>query len=386
MTGIIETDVPGDPAAFRALGDYLRAVLAAGTTDLSDRTAAERSALAGSWQGAAAEAFGGRAATLVAAGDGVAEQARAAAAEVEALGEALALTQHGMAEVRASAAAGGLHVEGTVIMWPPDAWRLDLLETTRLQEAWNTALAGEHAHRRTWYVALDRAAGFAERQSSTLLGLTADLVMTAAERALLLVTARGLMGRAEFYASEVRRLDGQIDDLARAFERFGRPGDRLLLEQLTEERIEKRYAAEALHEAAKHPELPRELRGGFGLLSGALAGYGVYTDIQEGESTEQAVVSQGSGLLAGTAAAGWAGAGIGSVVPGPGTVTGAVVVGGAAFVSGAAVSLLTDKGIDYFFDHHDDEPEPEADPGTELLDYAAETLSSPQSAGHREGR
>lgn len=386
MTGAIETDVPGDPAAFRALGHYLRTVLAARTTDLADRTAAERSSLAGSWQGAAADAFGGRAATLVTAGDGVAEQARAAAAEVEALGETLGLTQHGMAEVRASAAAGGLHVEGTVIMWPPDAWRLDLLETTRLQEAWNTALAGEHAHRQTWYAALDRAAGFAERQSSTLLGLTADLVMTAAERALLLVTARGLMGRAEFYASEVRRLDGQIDDLARAFERFGRPGDRLLLEQLTEERIEKRYAAEALHEAAKHPELLRELRGGFGVLSGALAGYGVYSDIQEGESTEQAVVSQGSGLLAGTAAAAWVGAGVGSVVPGPGTVTGAVVVGGAAFVSGAAVSLLTDKGVDYLFDHHADEPEPEADPGTELLDYAAGALSSPQSAGHREGR
>lgn len=386
MTGMIETDVPGDPAAFRALGDYLRTVLAARTTALADRTAAERSSLAGSWQGAAADAFGGRAATLVAAGDGVAEQARAAAAEVEALGETLGLTQHGMAEVRASAAAGGMHVEGTVIMWPTDAWRLDLLETTRLQEVWNAALAGERVHRQTWYAALDRAAGFAERQSSTLLGLTPDLVMTAAERALLLVAARGLMGRAEFYASEVRRLDGQIDDLARAFERFGRPGDRLLLDRLVDERIEKRYVAEAAHEAARHPQLPRELRGGFGLLDGALAGYGVYADIQEGESTEQAVASQGSGLLAGTAAAAWVGAGVGSVVPGPGTVTGAVVVGGAAFVSGAAVSLLTDKGVDYLFDHHDDEPEPEVDPGMELLDYASEALSSPQSAGRREGR
>ena len=386
MTGIIETDVPGDPAALRALVDDLRAVLAAGTTDLSDRTAAERSALAGSWQGAAAEAFGGRAATLVAAGDGVAEQARAAAAEVEALGETLALTQHGMAEVRASAAAGGLHVEGTVIMWPPDAWRLDLLATARLQEAWNAALAGERAHRRTWYVALDRAAGFAERQSSMLLGLTGNLVVTAAKQALLLVTARGLMGRAEFFASEVRRLDGQLDHVARDFERFRRPGDRLLLGELAEERIEKRYAAEALRDAGGHPELPRELRGGFGVLSGALAGYGVYSDLQEGESTQQAVVSQGAGFLAGAGLAALAGAGAGSVVPGPGTVIGAVAMGGAAFVGGAAGSLLGDKSVDHLVYGHDDPDSEESegpDPGAELLDDAAEVLSSPHPAGHR---
>ncbi|HEY0952455.1 hypothetical protein [Nocardioides sp.] len=387
MTGTIETEVRGDPAAFRALGDYLRTVLAARTTDLADRTAAERSSLAGSWQGAAADAFGGRAATLVTAGDGVAEQARAAAAEVEALGEALCLAQDGMAQVRASAAAGGLHVEGTVIMWPPDAWRLDLLETTRLQEAWNAALAGERRHRQAWYTALDRAAAFAEFSSSTLLGLTADLVVTAAERALLLVTARGLMGRAEFYASEVRRLDGQIDDLARAFDRFGRPGDRLLLDQLVDERIEKRYAAQALHDAAEHPELPRELRGGFGVLSGALAGYGVYSDIQAGESTKQAVVSQGAGFAAGVVGAAGLGAVAGSWAPGPGTAIGAVTVGGAAFVGGALGSVLGDKGVDHFLFGHDEPGDDEAEepePGAELLDYAAEVLSSPQDAGHRE--
>lgn len=394
MTGAIDTDVPGDPAAFRALGDYLRTVLAARTTDLADRTAAERSSLAGSWQGAAADAFGDRAATLVAAGDGVAEQARAAASEVEALGETLGLTQHGMAQVRASAAAGGLHVEGTLISWPPDAWRLDLLATTRLQEVWNVALAGERAHRQTWYAALDRAAGFAERQSSTLLGLTPDLVTTAAERALLLVTARGLMGRAEFYASEVRRLDGQIDDLARAFERFGRPGDRLLLDRLVDERIEHRYAAEALRDAAEHPELPRGLRGGFGALDGALVGYGVYSDIQAGESTQQAVVSQGAGFgggLIGATFAGLAvGAGSGSVVPGPGTVTGAVIGGGAVLAGGVLGSLAGDKGVDFLFglgasdDEEPPEAEPQPDPGADLLACAVDALSTPEAAGHRE--
>ena len=386
MTGIIDTDVPGDPAAFRALADYLRTVLAARTTDLSDRTAAERASLAGSWQGAAADAFGGRAATLVAAGDGVAVQARAAAAEVEALGETLVLTQHGMADVRASAAAGGLHVEGTVITWPPDAWRLDLLATARLQEAWNDALAGERAHRRAWYTALDRAAAFASSQSSTLLGLTADLVVTAAERALLLVTARGLTGRAEFFASQVRRLDGQIDDVARSIERFGRPGDRLLLDQLAEERIENRYAAEALRDAGRHPELPHDLRGGFGLLSGALAGYGVYSDIRDGESTQQAVTSQGVGFVAGAAGAAGLGAAVGSLVPGPGTLVGAVAVGGAAFVGGAVGSLLGDKGVDYVYEHGDgdDSGETGPDPGAELLEHAAEAMSSPRFAGHRE--
>lgn len=388
MTGAIETEVRGDPAAFSALADYLRGVLAARTTDLSDRTAAARSGLAGSWAGVAADAFGGRAATLVVAGDGVAGQARAAAAEIEVLGEALRLTQDGMAQVRAGAAAGGLHVVGTVIMWPPDAWQLDLLETTRLQESWNAALAGERAHRRAWYEALDRAAAFAEITSATLLELSADLVMTAAERALLLVTARGLAGRAEFYASELRRRDGQIDDLIRDIERFQRPGDRILLDQLVDEQIEHRHTPEVLRNAAEHAELPRGLRGGFGVLDGALAGYGVYSDIQEGESTEQAVASQGSAFITGTLAASAAGAGAGSLVPGPGTVTGAIVVGGAALVGGAAVSLFTDKGVDYLFEHGDDDRESDdaadPDPGDELLGYATEALSSPQAAGHRE--
>ncbi|CAI9416560.1 hypothetical protein [Nocardioides sp. T2.26MG-1] len=388
MSGAIETDVPGDPAAFQALADYLRSCLAARAEALADRTADQRSALAGSWLGTAADAFGDRAATLVTASDGYARLARAAAEEVEALGETLRLAQRGMAEVRAAAGAGGLQVEGTVIVWPAEAWELDLLATTRLREAWNTALAGAEAHRRTWYAALDSAAGFAREQSGTLVSLTTSLVTTAAGKALLVTASRIMAGEADFRASEVARLERQMAELAESVRRFDRPGDRELYGRLMDEKIENRHAAAAARVAAERPELPREVRGGLGALSVLAAGYGVYADVQAGESTEQAVVSQGSGLLGGVAGAAGLGAAVGSVAPGPGTVTGAVVVGGAAFVGGAAGSLVGDKFVDSLFGHGDSEDDDgeanrKPDPGVELLDYAAQALSSPRAA-HRD--
>lgn len=387
MSGAIETDVPGDPAAFHALADYLRSSLAASAEAFADRTAGQRSALAGSWFGTAADAFGDRAATLVTAGDWFAREVRAAAAEVDALGETLRLTQEGMAEVRATAAGGGLRVEGTVILWPADTWRLDLLAATRLRGAWNAALTGVERHRRTWYAALDETAGFAERQSGTLVALTAGLVTNGAERTLLLTASRIMAGEAAFRASEAARCRAQMDDLAESIRRFDRPGDRELYGRLMTEEIDHRHAAEVAREASDHPRLPREVRGGLGALSALAAGYGVYADLQDGESTEQAVVSQGGGFLAGVAGAAAGGALAGSAVPGPGTVAGAVVVGGAAFVGGVVGSVAGDKLIDLGFPHGDDDPdeESEPDPGSTLLGYAAEALSAPRPSGHRSG-
>lgn len=92
--------------------------------------------------------------------------------------------------------------------------------------------------------------------------------------------------------------------------------------------------------AAKHPKLPPGLARGLGILGPLAAGYGVYDDIQHGESTEQAVVSQGGGLLSGMLIGGGTGAAIGTAgFPVVGTLVGGVVGG----VTGLVVSNEIDE-------------------------------------------
>ena len=96
--------------------------------------------------------------------------------------------------------------------------------------------------------------------------------------------------------------------------------------------------------AAKHPKLPSGLARGLGVLGPIAAGYGVYEDMRNGESTEQALASQGGGLFAGALAGGLTGAGIGTMgMPVVGTVVGGVV--------GAGTSVFVSSVIDRHYDH-----------------------------------
>ena len=88
--------------------------------------------------------------------------------------------------------------------------------------------------------------------------------------------------------------------------------------------------------------MPSGLARGLGVLGPLAAGYGVYDDIQSGESTEQAVVSQGGGLLSGMVAGGATGAAIGTMgFPVAGTIVGGVVGG----VTGLVVSNEIDETL-----------------------------------------
>jgi hypothetical protein len=109
--------------------------------------------------------------------------------------------------------------------------------------------------------------------------------------------------------------------------------------------------------AEKHGALRTGLRVGSklsrGLLVLGVAGtaYGVYDDIQHGESATQAVVSNGGGFLAGLGASAFAGAVTGTAVglfiaPPAGTIAGAVV----GTIIGGAVGIFTSGAIDHLFE------------------------------------
>lgn len=106
---------------------------------------------------------------------------------------------------------------------------------------------------------------------------------------------------------------------------------------------EARAAQEVADDAAK-AKLPGTLKVGGKMLGGAGVALGIASDLDRGESVTQAVVSQGSSLLAGMAT----GAIIGSAIPIPvvGTVVGAVVGAGVAIAADGAVDSLFENGPD----------------------------------------
>jgi hypothetical protein len=90
--------------------------------------------------------------------------------------------------------------------------------------------------------------------------------------------------------------------------------------------------------------LARNLEHGGKVLGAAGVGLGIYSDIQDGESGTQALVSQGGGLAASIAA----GALIGTAIPVPvvGTAVGAL--------GGAVIGILADGAIDSLFENGPD--------------------------------
>ncbi len=127
---------------------------------------------------------------------------------------------------------------------------------------------------------------------------------------------------------------------------------------------------------------------GLGPLTALATGVGIYADVHDGESTGQAVVSQGVGLAAGARGAWAAGAGAGALIGGPpGSVTGVVVVGGAQLVGGTIAALAGDELIDRIWPgdgDSDDEPSAAEQHGGTLLEYAAE-VTTPERETNRGG-
>lgn len=338
----LETDVPGYPAAFQAAADYLRRDMASGASTLGDEVLAQRSNLERGWEGEGGSAFGNRANILTGSADGYAELASTMATEVEALGHTLSATQLGMEAIRGKAAAAGLPVAGTLIVEPQ--FVADNENYERLVNAWNAAVTQHDQQMKDWYDALDHTSAFVKGHASDLIGVTADLMVAGYSAALLAKASKIMSTQALIMTEEASRLAARAGELRKLLH-SGQLLDQL--DHLDDLYYGSQDAARAAEEAkgfVKEPKIPGPLKGGLGVLSGIMAGYGVYDDMQSGESTQQAVVSQGGGLFAGAVAGGLTGGAIGTAgFPVVGTIVGGVV--------GAGAGMLADWGIDQAYEH-----------------------------------
>lgn len=344
---MIDTHIPGSAADIRAAGAYLSDTLSGGITALADTVVGQRGTLQRGWEGEAGEAFTGRATILARAADDVSVAVSAMGQQYETLASILDVVQLGMAAVRAEAAAAGLEVLGEQILPPP--FGPYAADSPALDAAQDKAAAYERATARSaeliaqWNDALTQTADFVQTNATDIGQFTVDLIVAGYSAALLSRAASVMSAQAAHKVAEATRLSSYADDLADALRSERMSPYKGFYSEVDDLMGRSRQAADEAADAAaaaKSPKLPSGLARGLGILGPLAAGYGVYDDLQHGESTEQAVKSQGGGLLSGMLVGGATGAAMGTMgFPVAGTIVGGVVGG----VTGLVVSNEIDE-------------------------------------------
>ncbi len=335
------TEIEGDPAQIESAATYLRTSTARGARSLADRAAAQRSRLREGWQGEAGEAFGDRARILIRAADDVGESAVRAATGLEALAAALRTTQTGLHQLRGEAAEAGLVVTATTIESAEASPIGGVGSPTVFGELGYTyrALAARHEQiMRTWETALDEAARSVSEDQDTLGFVTANLISAAYTTYLVGLNSHILKGQAAWFTDEARRLRWLADEHVR----LARQGRLRLDYGHYDDLMDRMRQAEAEAKVAEagSKEIPPFVRRFSTSVNVVGAGYGVYADIQDGESTTQAVASQTVGLVGAITT----GSVVGTAVPIPvvGTALGAL--------AGLGIGLTADWAVDRVFE------------------------------------
>jgi hypothetical protein len=384
----LDTHVEGDPASVRTAATWLRSTVRTSSSTLGDEVYQQRSKAASAWEGGTGEVFGTRLTTVGTASDGVSEQAAAAATTIDELATALQKAQDEMDRARSTARGGGLTVTGDSIVSPgeppPDVAALPADATPAQAAAYDAGVARIEAYDAKVAVwdevveivedaraALEQriadGAGTWESNRGNLVGLFSDFTTGGIEGALAFKIAKllgdgpdVLLGEAAKYRADANALrtgvrtavPENLTPLQRAILQArqieGVPSGSIDdFNRLMSQADDLEARASNLR-AAGLPEIPKGLSRTLKGLGAAALGYGIYADMQDGESATQAVVSNGVGFGASVAA----GAAIGTLIPVPGVGTAVGALGGAVvglFVSGMADSFF-DNGMDSLSD------------------------------------
>lgn len=359
----LDTEITGNPASIESAADWLSGTLAPTVSRAGDALHSARGDAESDWDGSAGSAFASTMRTASRRTEDLHASATDVAHGLDAYAGSLRTAQHGMADVRGAAAAGGLTVHGFVIENPgPGPSRPGPMTVTpdtppSAVDAHRAAVAAYEAHQdkiRAWNKAVTdadrirqdlRSAG--DTVADKYRGLSgAQWVLTPAD------IAGGLAGaRLEFNASALRRTSETfkaqaVRDLDRALK--ADPGlvgrtrwyqDLDAARKLGSSADDLARTADALDHGSK--SLP--LKAG-----GVLAGLGIAYDISQGKDPVQAVASGGGGFLASVGAGAATGAVVGSFVPipGVGTAAGAVVGAGVGIFASGAIDSLFENGPD----------------------------------------
>lgn len=361
----IDTRVDGSPAELQSAAAFLTGTLAPGATGMDDAVHGQRGQVAAAWEGDAAEGLRTRLGTLSSGAGTLSTAVAAAGRELETLGTVLEAVQADMASARSRATAGGLTVAGTVIQGPgappPDVPPLPADHTLAERRAYDDGMAAisahntavqawetvveivESAHQR-WDTAITNASSVWEQNAGNLATVASTLLsagVSAAAMATVAVNARLLRGyHLESAAAYARHLD-ELAPGGRVVTTRGHYYD--LLDASTQHLDDAARLADDIH----GPRVPANLGRGLMALGVVATGYGIYDDIQHGESPAQAAVSNGAGFAASIGAGALIGAGVGSVIPVGGTIVGGVV----GAIGGAAVGIITSGAIDSMWEN-----------------------------------
>ncbi|MBZ5738298.1 hypothetical protein [Nocardioides mangrovi] len=369
---IRDTEIAGDPASISAVAGWLRDTLATGGTTYGDAVFSARSQASSAWTSEASAGFQRELKTLGSSTDGVTSAATTMATETDALATALTSAQGQMAEARATASSGGLTVTGTVIHGPgtapPSVGALPADATPTEADAhdravatvdaynakvtaWNSAVATADAADQSWQQAIDAFTSTWQAKGDDITSMLQDLFTSAAEIGIQVRISRWFKD-----AEQAFKHDAQVwRQIARSYiDADGRftgtdPDDYYeALRKADDLDIKASDAAKGAD--FEGSRLASKVGKGFFVLGVAATGWGIYQDMQDGESAAQATTSNVGGFLAGVGAGAAVGAAVGSIVPGPGTAVGAVagaIVGtGVGIITSGAIDSMWENGVD----------------------------------------
>ncbi|MEN1973639.1 hypothetical protein [Cellulomonas olei] len=366
----LETLIEGETSTILGVSAWLRDALARTATSAGEVATGQARRAQSSWTGDAGDGARGRMATLADRTSGLAEISTSTAGTLDGLAAELAAAKGEAARALEVATSGGLTVVGTTVHAPSPAQAVPALppgsspaqareheqamarhrEATARIATWDEAVGIVEDARRRWAEALTDATAIWGDNAANLVGLTTDLLSSGAEVAAISAVSRFSSAAAQAHADQAAALARHVDELA--------PDGRVVTSRphwydLYDQMRGQAALADDAARAAGSARTPVALGRGLMVLGIAATGYGIYDDIQNGESPAQAAVSNGVGfgvsLLAGAGAGAATGAIIGSFIPVPvvGTVAGAVV----GTVVGTAAGLITSGAIDSMWEN-----------------------------------
>lgn len=365
----LDTEIRGEAANIRAVASWLRQDLRQGFDDLGNEVARQRSAAHGDWQGEAGTAFAGRTQTLVEATDDGSSVTGSTATLVDDLAADLEAAQADMADVRRSARAGDLVVDGFVVRnpgaGPPSAgpspasgapadevaaWqRADqaVRDHNARVAAWSSCVELANEAWRRWVDAIDAASAAWRDNDAMFFGLSGALLSSGVQLELVRRTTPILMADVDHMLTRADELRAHADALRTP---DGRVTDPPRFYDLLDEADRLEDAHPGARRALNNWELPRGLTRGLWVVDIAATGYAIHSDWEE-EGAAQAITSNAvpavASIAAGAASGAYIGGVVGSFVPVPGVGTAAGVVVGAAV--GTVVGAFTSGAVDSLF-------------------------------------
>lgn len=355
-----DTLIEGTPSSIRAVEEYLATQLQSAVIELADAAADGTRASRDAWEGTAGSRLRSRLSTLVTTAHEVGDELKPICTALDALANALETAQNAMEGARQLARNGGLTVLGTVVHAPGPAPVImanqmgtaaaeHALSTYRMAvDAWNGAIAIADEAFMAWADAVDAFSSVTVAFPGSLATLTDALITGASDVSALASKAHSLSAARQLHLDTQARLLGHANAIS--------PDGRLTSTKahfydLLKGADDAGVKAQAIDDVlSKHSGLRGAARVGKGVpvLGVAATGYGVWADMEAGEGTGQAVVSNVGGAAIGMGAAIGTGALIGSfIVPPAGTIVGA----GVGAIVGAAAGIFASGAIDHMWEN-----------------------------------